>query len=317
MQPVIHPQAWLVLVVSLPREPSSLRVRAWRRLRALGAVALKHGVYVLPATAETSEQFQWLAQEVQRDGGDAILLVVERIENLADEEIVRRFHEPRNAEYRALADRYRRLLRAIERAARGRGPARAAEEGLRLGRELARLRTIDYFQAPAADEALRAKEAVEMRLAPPAPPVPVPRLDRLRGRLWVTRPRPHVDRMASAWFIQRFVDPEARFVFAAAEARPPAAVPFDVPGAELGHHGDRCTFETLLQASGLRDRRLHAIAEIVHEADLRDGKYARDEARGIDVAARSLLAALPDDARALEAGITLFEGLYQEQGGAA
>jgi hypothetical protein len=116
--------------------------------------------------------------------------------------------------------------------------------------------------------------------------------------------------MASAWFIRRFVDPEATFVFAAPESRPPGAVPFDMPGAALGHRGNRCTFETLRDAAGLRDPRLDAIAEIVHEADLRDGKYPRDEARGLDLAVRGLLAAIPDDARALEAGMTLFEGLY-------
>ncbi len=305
-QQVMQPATWLVLMVSLPREPSSSRVRAWRRLKLLGALALRHGVYLLPARAETLEQFQWLAQEVQRDGGDATLLRVERVENLPDEEIVARFRRARDADYRALAERYYRLLRGLPR---GRGRP-AGEEAARLARELARVRDIDYFGAPAAAEALRAREAVERRLAPPAPAAPRLDLSGLRGRVWVTRPRPHVDRMASAWFIRRFVDPEARFVFAAPDTRPPDAVPFDMAGVELGHHGDRCTFETLRDASGLRDRRLDAIAEIVHEADLHDGRFARDEARGIDLAARSLLAAIPDDAGALEAGMTLFEGLY-------
>ena len=132
----------------------------------------------------------------------------------------------------------------------------------------------------------------------------------LRGRQWVTRRRPHVDRIASAWLIKRFIDPEATFVFADPEDFPENAIPFDTPGAELSHVGDDCTFETLLKRAGLRDRRLARLAEIVHEADLRDGKFLRDEARGIDLVIRGLLAAHSDDHEVLTHGLALFEGLY-------
>jgi hypothetical protein len=132
----------------------------------------------------------------------------------------------------------------------------------------------------------------------------------LRRRDWVTRPRPHVDRIASAWLIKRFIDPEATFMFAGPAEFPPNAIPFDTPGAELSHDGNDCTFETLLKRAGLRDRRLTHLAEIVHEADLRDGKFPRDEARGIDLAIRGFLAAYPDDNEVLAHGLALFEGLY-------
>lgn len=307
MQAVMQEDGWLVLILSLPREPSSIRVRAWRRLRTLGALALKSGVYVLPARPDTVEQFQWLAQDVQRQGGEATILHVARVENVPDAEIVRRFREARDADYRDLAERYRRLHRALARGGRGR---RVREEAERLARELDRLRDIDFFDARAGEDARRAREQLEQMLAP-APETPVPRLGDLRGRLWVTRPRPHVDRLASAWFIRRFVDPDARFAFAPPEARPAEAIPFDMAGVELGHHGDRCTFETLLAATGRRDAGLQALAEIVHEADLRDGKYPREEARGLDLAIRGLLAALKDDEAVLTAGLTLFDGLYE------
>jgi hypothetical protein len=309
MQPVMQPpDGWLVLILSLPREPSSIRVRAWRRLRTLGALALKSGVYVLPARPDTTEQFQWLAEEVQRQGGEATLLHVARVENTPDAEIVRRFREARDADYRDLVERYRRLRRTLERG--GRGGRRGREEAERLARELDRLRDIDFFDAPAGEDARRARGQLEQALAP-APEAPVPRLGDLRGRLWVTRPRPHVDRLASAWFIRRFVDPDARFVFAPPDARPAEAIPFDMAGVELGHHGDRCTFETLLAATGRRDAGLQALAEIVHEADLRDGRFPREEARGLDLAIRALLAALKDDEAVLAAGLTLFDGLYE------
>src|SRR5205823_2259592 len=163
----------------------SLRVRVWRRLRAIGAVALKRTVYLLPDTPDHYEHFQWLAQEIQRAGGEATLLRVEQIENMSSGEVIRLFHEARNPEYR-----------------------------------------------------------------------------RLGGRQWVTRRRPHVDRIASAWLIKRFIDPDATFVFADPRQFPKEAIPFDTPGAELSHVGDDCTFETLLKRAGLRYRRLARLAEI-------------------------------------------------------
>ena len=126
----------------------------------------------------------------------------------------------------------------------------------------------------------------------------------------MTRPRPHIDRVASAWLIKRFIDPEAQFVFAPPSEFPKDAIPFDAPGVELSHQGEDCTFETLLKRARLRDRRLVRLAEVVHEADLRDGKYPHEEARGIDVAVRALLAASPDDHHVLSQGMALFEGLY-------
>lgn len=151
-----------------------------------------------------------------------------------------------------------------------------------------------------------------MRTRRPETPEPEPRLDltKLRGRRWVTRPRPHVDRVASAWLIKRFIDPDAVFVFAPPAEFPKDAIPYDAPGVELSHHGEDCTFETLIKRANLRDRRLTNLAEVVHEADLRDGKYPREEARGIDVAIRALLTAAQDDHQVLAQGMTLFEGLY-------
>jgi hypothetical protein len=306
--------AWLVLIVSLPPNPSSLRVRAWRRLRALGAVPLKNSVYLLPFSPEHQEHFHWLTQEIQKDGGEATLLRVERIETMTPAEVIHLFQAARDEDYRALASRLRPVLAALGRKSVGRTRARLEEELARLARELERLREIDFFDAPARREAERLKEAVERRLRPPrAPGQPGEgelRADALRGRRWVTRPRPHVDRLASAWLIKRFVDPEAEFLFAAPEEFPPDAIAFDAPGAEFGHHGPDCTFETLLGRFALSDRRLRRLGEIVHEVDLRDGRFGREEARGLDLAIRGLLLVLKDDHEVLAYGLTLFDGLY-------
>lgn len=297
---------WLLLLLSLPPRPSSLRVRAWRRLRVLGAVPLKSSAYLLPDSADRYEQFQWLAQEIQRDGGEATLLRVDRIENMKQPDVVRLFQEARNQDYAGLAERYRKMLK-------GRRP-RLGEELARLAREMDRITEIDFFEAPGRREVERAREAVEQRTAAgrarPAGAAPPLDLEALKGRRWVTRPRPHVDRIGSAWLIKRFVDPEAEFVFAPPDQLPDDAIPFDMAGADFGHHGEDCTFETLVRRTGLRDRKLAILAEIVHEADLKDHKFAREEARGIDLALRSLLSAIKDDHEALAHGLTLFDGLY-------
>ena len=271
---------------------------------------LKSSAYLLPDSPDRYEQFQWLAQEIQRDGGDATLLRVDRIENMQEPDVVHQFQEARNHDYAALAERYRKLLK-------GRGP-RLAEELARLAREMARITEIDFFEAPGRREVERAREAVEERMASgrgrPAGAAPPLDLAALKGRRWVTRPRPHVDRIASAWLIKRFVDPAAEFVFAPPDQIPADAIPFDMAGVEFGHHGDDCTFETLLRRTGLRDRKLAVLAEIVHEADIKDQKFAREEARGIDLALRALLSAIKDDYEALAQGMTLFDGLYATVG---
>ena len=244
------PYPLLLLLVGLPPTPSSLRVRVWRRLRSLGAVPLKRSAYLLPDTPERYEDFQWLAQEIQREGGEATLVRVQQVENLSPEEVRRLFHEPRDRDYRQLAARYRRLLQRLERKSAAAG-GRVQDELTRLSREHRRIRDVDFFDAPGGAEVRRLEEAIAMRTRRPETvrreERPALDLATLRGRRWVTRPRPHIDRIASAWLIRRFIDREAEFLFAPPEAFPPDAIPFDAPGVELSHAGEDCTFETLLK----------------------------------------------------------------------
>lgn len=307
------PPTLLLLLVGLPPQPSSVRVRVWRRLRAIGAVALKRSAYLLPDTPERYEDFQWLAQEIQREGGEATLIRVQQIENASEADVWRLFHEPRDLDYRHLAARYRKVLQSLDRKSAATS-SRVQEDLARLAKEHRRIRDIDFFDAPGGAEVRRLEEAIAMRTRRPESPrrgePPTLDLATLRGRRWVTRPRPHIDRIASAWLIKRFIDTDAEFLFAPPAEFPTDAIPFDAPGAELSHQGEDCTFETLIKRARLRDRRLRRLAEVVHEADLRDGKYPREEARGMDVAVRALLAASPDDHQVLAQGMALFEGLY-------
>lgn len=284
----------------------------WRKLRALGAVPLRKSVYLLPPTPDNFERFQWLSQEVQKDGGEATFLSVENVENMKRAEVIRLFQQVRDQDYRALVERYRKLARGLDRKTPVRSTSRRNEELTRLARELERIREIDFFDAPGYHEAKRLQETIEMRLHPgqadtPAADLP---MDALKGRRWVTRPRPHVDRIGSAWLIKRFIDPDAEFVFAPSKDFPPDAIPFDSAGVEFGHQGEDCTFETLVKRLGQGDRRLTHLAEIVHEVDLKDQKFPRDEARGVDLAIRGLLATFKDDQEVLVQGMVLFDGLY-------
>jgi hypothetical protein len=308
---------WLTLLVSAPPTPTRHRVGVWRKLKRMGAVTLRGSAWILPETPETTERFQWLVQEVQTIGGGATLLRVDRIETMTEAQVTGLFHKAIAPEYEAVLRGCRELAVQLDRyrtAHRGSpGQLKAKLEALK--RELDRLAAIDYLESPIGRRARETWEglakrlrAAEARLHPGTSrrraALPPP------GSVWVTRPRPHIDRIASAWLIKRFIDPQARFAFAEAEDAPRKGIPYDILGAEFGHHGDDCTFETLLKRCGLKDRRLRTMAEIVHEVDLADGKFTRPESRGIDLALHGVAAATQDDHELLERGITMFDGLY-------
>jgi hypothetical protein len=307
---------WLLLLLSLPPTPSRHRVGVWRKLKRMGAVMLGPA-WVLPDTPETLELCQWLVQEVRAFEGTATLARVDRIETMSGDEVARLFHEARAPEYRALIAGLREVLGQLDRRGGARPDSRQALrarlDGLR--RELDRIRRIDHLQSPLGVQAVELWETAARRLReldqePAARPAARGRRAAPpRGSTWVTRPRPHVDRIASAWLVKRFVDPDATFAFADAADAAAKGIPFDVMGAEFGHQGEDCTFETLLRRFRLADGRLRAIAEIVHEADLQDGKFSRVEAPGVDLAVRALVASTDDDHEALARGMALFDGL--------
>jgi hypothetical protein len=308
---------WLTLLMSLPPTPTRHRVGVWRKLQRMGAVRLPSAGWILPETPETTELFQWLVQEIQSFRGEVTLLRVDRVETMKDEQVAALFHEARGVEYQAVVRGCREILGQVDRhRASHRGvvaPLRAKLDALK--RELDRVESIDYLKAPAGPRARTLWETTAKRLrALESRPAVVtgrrPGALPLRGSTWVTRPRPHIDRIASAWLIKRFCDPDAVFAFADAADAARKGTPFDVLGAEFGHHGEDCTFETLVKRFGLKDRRVKLIAEIVHEADLHDGKFTRDESTGVDLAIRALAEATSDDHELLERGMAIFDGLY-------
>jgi hypothetical protein len=308
---------WLTLLTTLPPTPTRHRVGVWRKLQRMGAVRLRGAGWILPENPETTELFQWLVQEIHSVRGEATLLRVDRIEPMTDMDIVELFHKARAVEYHAVVQGCRGILRDLDRyQTRHRGSIPRLRAKLdALKRELDRVQSIDYLKAPAGERGRSVWETTAKRLRaietrPHAPSGGRRRTLPPRGSTWVTRPRPHIDRIASAWLIKRFYDAEAKFEFADAADAARKGVPFDVLGAEFGHHGDDCTFETLVKRFAIKDRRVKVIAEIVHEADLHDGKFTRNEAAGVDLAMNGLVEAIPDDHELIARGTALFEGVY-------
>ena len=311
--------AWLGLVYSLPgNSVSSRRVALWRRLQKLGAVSPTGSLYLLPPGDEHLEAFTWLAQEINEGGGEAMVASISGFGADGEARAVAAFRAARAEDYAALAAEAEKLGAEPPEAEGERPALREAVE--RLRRRLAEVARIDYFPPAEAGRAQAAFAALERRLAsgsaPASPAAPALDPADFRERRWMTRPRPFVDRLACAWFIRRFLDPEARIRYG--EAPRGREIPFDTQGAEFGHHGSRCSFETMVAAFGLEgDGALAALGQIVHQVDLADGLYDRPEALGVAEILRGWTAAGWSDADLERSGVPLFEGLYTALGGGA
>jgi hypothetical protein len=304
-----HPapnRSWLLLLFSLPATHKTARVAIWRKLQKSGAIQIKTSTYLLPDTPAQYELFQWLAKQVTDYGGDSTLIRAQQIEGLSDAKIVGLFNAARDSDYSALGENARKL--AAPRAAKR---DRAFSDELeKLRKTFRAVHEIDFFDAPKAhvaesqlnrlESATRTKEPVPARLQP----------TRFQGRTWVTRPRPEIDRVGCAWLIRGFIDRKATFQFAGKPESIPGAIPFDYAHGEFSHHGEDCTFETLLARFGIADKALATIGEMVHDADLEDGKFQRPDCIGRDRVLKGWAKrGVPDD-EILRQGADCFDGLY-------
>jgi hypothetical protein len=289
-------------VHQLPPRPLYLRAKIRQRLAKVGALALKNSVYVLPDSEDAREDFTWIAQEARAGGGDAFVSAASFVEGVSPRDLVARFRRERDADYGA-------LLAGLRAAPRGSGGAPALA---RAERRLAEIRAVDFFVGRRRKEVETMLRTRERALHGDRPPSSASRGPlRLKGRVWVTRPGIKVDRMASAWLVLRFLDSAARFRFAdPAEPVREGELRFDVAGGDFTHEGERCTFETLLARAGIKNPALVPIAEIVHDVDLKDGKFGRPEAPGVRQLVEGIVAAHEADEDRLEAGCSLFDGLY-------
>lgn len=299
--------SWCLLVLSLPTGNTTARMRAWRALKACGAAVLRDGVYVLPDEQHHREQLREIAGDVGANDGTANVLAGAR----CDDAIEPLFD--RSADFAALVAQVRAL--AVETS----GAAEALRGTRRLRKGLDQLCAIDFFPGEAQRQAVEAVTELEQRVArldspgePRALPAGVPTVDRAayRARVWATRSRPWVDRLASAWLIRRFIDTEARFVWLAElAALPKRAVGFDFDGAPFTHVGARVTFETLLAAFDLETPALRRLGAVVHGLDA--GGVMPAEAAGVERVLAGMRDAIADDDALMLAAAGVFEGLYQ------
>lgn len=319
-------QDWILLIHQLPPKPTNLRVRIWRKLQKVGSVAIKNSVYVLPATEETHEHFQWLKQEIESAGGEASVFRADSVEGTTDEEIIAAFLKARDEEFAAVAAQFDGLTGAIREQSRGKhlsgGRLSAHESEIdKLHAELERIAANDFFTAAQRAAAFSAYERCQKAIRAAQGPTEKAALSQKKGgtldvsnyqgQRWVTRRNLHIDRLASAWLIKQFIDKSPRFYFVADGETVEGAIPFDMFGAEFTHHGEDCTFESMLKQFGLTESRgLRELGEIVHDIDLKDDKFHRLEAAGLNAIIDGLSKVLRDDRKLLQQTTIVFDGLY-------
>jgi hypothetical protein len=320
-------QEWILLVHLLPQKPTKLRVHIWRRLQALGALPIKNSVYVLPYSEKTNEDFQWMRQEIESSGGEANLFRAGAVEGATDDEIITLFRKVRNEDYTRLITEFDGLRGAFREQIKGNSLsiakfAQYQADLSKLRHELDRVAYIDFFDAPqgrkardAFEKCLNALQATQSRnsnrLASRSSSKMLSAAD-YQNRRWVTRKDPHIDRLASGWLIRRFVDQRPRFHFVSEGDRIDNALTFDMTDGDFSHRGEDCTFETMIKSFGLEpDKGLRAIAEIVHDIDLKDSKFNRPEATGVNAVIMGLAAVYSDDGERLKQCLPVFDAMYK------
>jgi hypothetical protein len=317
---------WILLTHQIPQNAPNLRVKIWRSLKKHGAVLFKNSVYVLPYTKEHEEIMQWLCKEIKDNGGDASVFITKSSEKKQDEEIIRTFNEARDKEYLPLIESCDDIGKAVEKIEETEGVTDYIVDEFRkklneMMESMNDVVRVDFFHTPQGKILSKKIELVQQRIKKWSKKIEqketvvthrVYKIKDFSGKKWVTRKDIYIDRLASAWLIRRFIDPHAKFIFVSKsdEKLPKNAIPFDMYGAEFTHHGDDCTFETLIKSFVLKDQALHSLAEIIHDIDLKDNKYNRKEAEGIVQVITGLSLKLNDDNKLLEKGMEIFDALY-------
>ena len=301
---MITANSWLLLLFSLPTNRNTERVAVWRRLKKMGAVQIKTSTYLLPDEPAQYEQFQWLAKQIRDYGGDSTLVRAHEIEGLTKERVIAIFNDARAKDYSEL----RKSLQSFIARQKKMDAEEAGSELERFTRRFREVRAVDFFDSPRGHD-------VAMLLRRAEGPKRSRQLEILdvkqyQGKTWLTRPRPEIDRVGSAWLIARFIDRKPKFVFASTLDAIPGAIPFDMLDAEFSHHGNHCTFETLTKRFAFSDKSLVKIGEMIHDADLDDARFQRVEAVGIDRVLKGWAKEGLPDQEILRRGFECFDALY-------
>ncbi len=318
-------QGWVLFFYSVPSKPVSNRMKVWRKLTKAGAMQLKGSVYILPFNDEHYEFLQWLVSEIAEMKGEAGFVKTEKIDTMKDSEIITLFDQQRADDYKIIGkalDDLERRLSSIQKGGKAQNVEGIAEQFAKILKNLEEVQRVDFFssrEGRALNERIKHTKTNLRALSGAEPgkekPVAItPRkLEDYHNKTWITRKKPFIDRMASAWLIRQFIDRNASFEFIDekdVDSIGRGSIVFDMRGGEFTHAGDLCTFEVLVKSFGFKDKTVRKMAEIIHDLDMKDEKYRSAEAKGLEDILIGIRKAAKDDTDALERGMALFEMLY-------
>jgi hypothetical protein len=293
---------WLMLLFTLPASQASKRVEVWRKLKRYGALTFRSSGYLLPNTPANHERFEWLSTAIRKYKGKASVVELFSIDDMPSAELKRAFIEARSADYT-------KLLQELKKT------KQASTSLPRLRRRLHEVAEVDFFGSPLRSRVETAIATLESPSLEPKKKIANHAGKEFRHRTWITRPRPGIDRVSSAWLIRNHIDPEAKFAFTNDARSVPNGIPFDMFNVGgFSHQGENCTFETLCAEFALHDRKIKVLAEIIHDADLNDEKFGRADGIGLDRVLNGWAKQGLSDEELLRRGMDLIDGLYREIG---
>jgi hypothetical protein len=313
---------WLLLIHQIPPKPAYFRVKIWRRLQSLGAVAIKNSVYILPRNEETLEDFQWVLREIVQEGGEASICTASFVEGLTDEQVEALFQAARDADYSQIAEEARSALNSVPTSMSMMTDEERGGFAVTLSRLVKRLSSVsalDFFRASGREPAAKLLRQLQARLEAvqgnetDKGKSGTPDLLEYRGKTWVTRKGIYIDRTACAWLIRRFIDPDAQFKFVSSKGyrTRTGELRFDMFEGEFTHQGDLCSFEVLVNRFFSADQALANIGKIVHDLDFKDAKFKQPETAGIGGLMDGLASTQKADEVRLERGSAIFDDLYE------
>lgn len=315
---------WLLFIYKVPSKPVNKRMKIWRKLIKAGAIQFKGAAYLLPHNEDHYEFLDGLVSEVSSLGGEAALIKADHVENIEDNDLITLFNHQRKNDYKVPEKSLQNLKVKVYSMQMGSMLHNVGQLKSKFNcclKEYEEIKKRDFFSSEVGNALYSEIRMLQKRLdeitrdnTDHAPHAITPRkINDYKGRTWVTHPGPFVDRMATAWLIKRFIDSEAQFEFAGEEdldRLQKNMVSYDVRNGEVTHVGDMCTFEVLLSTFDLKEKRLKKIAKIVHDLDIKDGKYTPAEAKGLENILLGIRKSTQNDKEALEKGINIFEMLY-------
>ena len=305
---------WFLLIHQIPSKPTYFRAKIGRRLKQVGAVPIKKAAYVLPNTEKCFEDFSWIAKEINDQGGEAITLETCFLEGLTDKQVISFFEKIRLTDYKRILADAKAIMNSYHSQDKSESSlSNCRAELRRLKKSFDKIVTIDFF--PVAEKAKLGAYLDEMETifhkGVESGVIQKNDKNKFSGCTWVTKRNVYVDRMASAWFITRFVDNEASFKFVKGIHYQPKEneLRFDMREAEYTHLEDMCTFEVLVQAFCPHDRGLKQIAKLIHDIDLKDDAFGLPETIGFQAVLDSIVATTSDDLKRIEQSGTILDGL--------